>query len=62
MKDVGDEVPVFSCSSRAGPPQIGAVNDLQLLHSGEALYPLRQGFDAWAIHDHKLFEGGGEAA
>jgi hypothetical protein len=59
---VGDEVPVLPISSLTAPLQIGAVMDHQSLQSGEALYPLRQGFDAFAILDIKLFKGGREVA
>jgi len=55
---MGDEVPVLPPSSLAPPRQIRAAQDPQFPQSCEALYPLRQGFDARAIAGLQNFKGG----
>jgi len=58
---VRDEVLVLPCSTLAPPLEIRAAPDTQISQRGEALYPLRQGFDARALPDREVFKGG-EAA
>ena len=56
-----DEVLVLPCSTLAPPLEIRTAPDTQISQRGEALYPLRQGFDARALPDREVFKGG-EAA
>ena len=55
---MGNEVPVQPLSSLAGPRQVRAATDAQLLQSSEAFYALRQGFDSWTVTDIQCLQAG----